>query len=153
MNTTHLLASALAAPLPSAKPGADNVTGGAKLESEGKAQKTGGKTQNNLERRRRTEEHHKEPSRIDDPGQCLEKCKTRREPSAPSHIRVVGPDCALRQGWKIAANHPTVKSRAANNRSQRRHPSVPPQGGAGSAASASGWSLLAAQGRRRLVDP
>ena len=49
-----------AALLPPAKPGgADNVTGGAKLESEGKAQKDGGKTQNYLERRRRTEGHHK----------------------------------------------------------------------------------------------
>jgi|GEM_PF-2418051 len=52
MNTTHLLASAPAALLLTGKArDAGNVTCGAKLESEGKAQKTGGKIQNNLERR------------------------------------------------------------------------------------------------------
>ena len=54
MNTTHLLASAPAALLLTGKArDAGNVTCGAKLESEGKAQKTGGKIQNNLERCRR----------------------------------------------------------------------------------------------------
>ena len=80
MNTTHLLASAPAALLLTGKArDAGNVTCGAKLER-GKAQKTGGKIQNNLERRRRTEGHHKGTVEDDDLGQCLEKCKTPREP-------------------------------------------------------------------------
>ena len=100
MNTTHLLASAPAALLLTGKArDAGNVTCGAKLER-GKAQKTGGKIQNNLERRRRTEGHHKGTVEDDDLGQCLEKCKTRREPgrrARPDRVfRSFGPDCAFR---------------------------------------------------------
>src|SRR6185437_4102153 len=51
----------------------------------------------------------------------------------------VGPPCRL--------------THVAPFRDQRRHPRLSPQTRTGAFAGASGWPVLANQGRRRLVDP